>query len=166
MQFANMLKMNIELIKKLESYSKNLDKNTSNLHASSMQQAQSVEDMAGSIAHITESIGNINEQSQSIIKQSEDIKNVIGIIRDIAEQTNLLALNAAIESARAGEHGRGFAVVADEIRKLAERTQKSLGEIEVNTTILAQRIMDISTLISEQNNNILNINDNITAITG
>ncbi|MDD7296615.1 MAG: methyl-accepting chemotaxis protein [Helicobacter bilis] len=129
-----------------------------------MQQAQSVEDTAGSIAHITESIGNINEQSKSIIKQSEDIKSVIGIIRDIADQTNLLALNAAIEAARAGEHGRGFAVVADEVRKLAERTQKSLGEIEANTTILTQGIMDISSLISEQNDKILHINDNISAI--
>ena len=163
-QFANMLKMNAGLIDKLASYSKSLDDNTRNLHKSSMQQAQSVEDTAGSIAHITESIGNINEQSKSIIKQSEDIKSVIGIIRDIADQTNLLALNAAIEAARAGEHGRGFAVVADEVRKLAERTQKSLGEIEANTTILTQGIMDISSLISEQNDKILHINDNISAI--
>ena len=163
-QFANMLKMNAGLIDKLASYSKSLDDNTRNLHKSSMQQAQGVEDTAGSIAHITESIGNINEQSKSIIKQSEDIKSVIGIIRDIADQTNLLALNAAIEAARAGEHGRGFAVVADEVRKLAERTQKSLGEIEANTTILTQGIMDISSLISEQNDKILHINDNISAI--
>ncbi len=163
-QFAHILRMNAGLIENLENYSKSLDDNTRNLHKSSMQQAQSVEDTAGSIAHITESIGNINEQSKSIIKQSEDIKNVIGIIRDIADQTNLLALNAAIEAARAGEHGRGFAVVADEVRKLAERTQKSLGEIETNTITLAQGIMEISTLIAEQNDKILHINNNITAI--
>lgn len=95
----------------------------------------------------------VNDRLHALAETTNRIKEVLNVISDIADQTNLLALNAAIEAARAGEHGRGFAVVADEVRNLAEKTQKSLGEINITINTIVQSVEDVSRQVKQDAEN-------------
>lgn len=88
-----------------------------------------VKDAVKSINKIKESSSKTTNAIFVLGHESERIGHIVEVIAGIAAQTNLLALNAAIEAARAGEYGRGFAVVAEEIRKLAEQSSVSTGQI-------------------------------------
>ncbi|HEX7187160.1 MAG TPA: methyl-accepting chemotaxis protein [Actinomycetes bacterium] len=83
---------------------------------------------------IADRVNSIATRALSLGEKGQEIGRILVVIDDLADQTNLLALNAAIEAARAGEHGRGFAVVASEVRKLAERSQESAGQIQAIVT--------------------------------
>jgi len=112
---------------------------------SSLEKAQGI--LNETIAQLTQTVEAevmINDRLNHLSNEASQVRIVLEVIGDIADQTNLLALNAAIEAARAGEHGRGFAVVADEVRKLAERTQKSLIETNATINVIVQSIGDIS----------------------
>ncbi len=163
-EMSKILGAQLELGTNLQSTSQTLRDSMNTLADSMRTQSSNLQHTATSVEQITSSMHNIEDKTTQVTTQSEDIKNIIGIIKDIADQTNLLALNAAIEAARAGEHGRGFAVVADEVRKLAERTTKSLGEIEANANMLIQGINEMAESVREQVSAISLINTALTEL--
>ena len=129
---------------------------------------ETIEEADRELSNAKESLSTLSNEVESFVEQeatllselsllkndADQVKDVLNVIKEIAEQTNLLALNAAIEAARAGEHGRGFAVVADEVRKLAERTQKSLTEIDISVSTIVQSINDVSDKMANNAKNI------------
>lgn len=95
------------------------------------------------------------EESGKVVAETvmsmQQITEKIMIIEEIATQTRLLSLNATIEAARAQEHGKAFSVVAAEIRKLADTTKKTAGQIntlaEFSKTVSVQAGEMLATLV-------------------
>ncbi|AJC85396.1 MCP-domain signal transduction protein [Campylobacter peloridis] len=165
-EIKKMLQASLKQGELLQTKADALKESVLQLNDGAQRQADSLQESAAAVEEMSASMNAVAARTEEVIKQSSDIKEVTDVIRDIADQINLLALNAAIEAARAGEHGRGFAVVADEVRNLAERTQKSLGEIEANTNILVQSINEMGESIKEQALGISQINQAVSVIDG
>jgi len=119
------------------------------------------------ILQIVQTIDGIHESSNKTLsnmerlqKTSREIAHILETVSNISKQTQLLALNATIESARAGEHGKGFAVVASEIHKLADDTNKSVGDINSLIKGIQNEVESVYSVVRE---NASRVDDGISA---
>ncbi|UQZ35554.1 methyl-accepting chemotaxis protein [Paenibacillus sp. PK3_47] len=123
-------------ISDMAGYTRTIAENTEQmkqdaLHASQMsvEGNHAISEVTLQMNSISTNVSGLFEAVNSLNERSSEIEQILNVISGISAQTNLLALNASIEAARAGEHGRGFAVVAGEVRKLAEQSNRSTGQV-------------------------------------
>ena len=110
---------------------------------------------------ISDKVATSSEAVSILGHKSKEIGSIVALITSIAGQTNLLALNAAIEAARAGEQGKGFAVVADEVRKLAEQSAASAGNI---SSLINEIQKEIVNAVKAMENGTIAVKDGISMV--
>jgi twitching motility protein PilJ len=120
---------------------------------------EAVERTVGGILQIRETVSETARKVKRLAEASQEISKIVALISQIASRTNLLALNASIQAARAGEAGRGFAIVADEVRQLADRSAKSLKEIEQIVLQIQSETGSVMTAMEEGIQQVIDVTD-------
>ena len=120
---------------------------------------EAVERTVAGILQIRETVSETTRKVKRLAEASQEISKIVALISQIASRTNLLAFNASIQAARAGDAGQGFAIVADEVRQLADRSAKSLKEIEQIVLQIQSETGSVMTAMEEGIQQVIDVTD-------
>lgn len=126
----NSVQMMTESIQRVAENAREAEEVAHTSSVTALRGGEAVERTVAGILQIRETVSETARKVKRLAEASQEISKIVALISQIASRTNLLALNASIQAARAGEAGKDFAIVADEVRQLADRSAKSLKEIE------------------------------------
>lgn len=126
----NSAQMMTESIQRVADNAKEAESVARSASETALKGGEAVDSTVSGILQIRQTVAESTRKVKRLAESSQEISKIVSVISQIATRTNNLAMNASIEAARAGEAGRGFAVIADEVRQLADRSTKSLRDIE------------------------------------
>ncbi|ACK64804.1 methyl-accepting chemotaxis sensory transducer [Rippkaea orientalis PCC 8801] len=155
----NSVQVMTESIQRVAENAREAEEVASVSSVTALKGGEAVERTVAGILGIRETVSDTTRKVKRLAEASQEISKIVALISQIASRTNLLALNASIQAARAGEAGRGFAIVADEVRQLADRSAKSLKEIEQIVLQIQSETGSVMTAMEEGIQQVINLVD-------
>ncbi len=155
----NSVQMMTESIERVAENAREAEEVARSSSVTALKGGKAVESTVVGIFQIRETVSETARKVKRLAEASQEISKIVLLISQIAERTNQLALNASIQAAKAGEAGRGFAVVADEVRQLADRSGKSLKEIEQIVLQIQSETGSVMTAMEEGIQEVIDVTD-------
>jgi twitching motility protein PilJ len=155
----NSVQMMTDSIQRVAESAREAEEVARSSSVTALKGGESVERTVAGILQIRETVSETARKVKRLAEASQEISKIVAVISQVSSRTNLLALNASIQAARAGEAGRGFAIVADEVRQLADRSAKSLQEIEQIVLQIQSETGSVMTAMEEGIQQVLDVTE-------